>query len=150
MGLAGTIQILGQQPKEQAEGGVGSLIQGHAMTLPTGCIWIEEHLERRPPSTHTHTHTHTINDPRLFGAAAWPGLVGSTAKADGTLGGCRLGVRCAWAVMWVMEAHRHALARARHAGRIYLVMERNVAFMVVHFECVDKAGHGEALRIGSV
>ena len=59
-------------------------------------------------------------------------------------------MRCAWAVMWVMEAHRHALARARHAGRIYLVMERNVAFMVVHFGCVDKAGHGEALRIGSV
>lgn len=51
MGLAGTIQILGQQPKEQAEGG-GSLIEGHAMTLPTGCIWIEKHLERPPPPNH--------------------------------------------------------------------------------------------------
>lgn len=143
MGLAGTIQILGQQPKEQAEGG-GSLIEGHAMTLPTGCIWIEKHLERPPPPPTT------INDPPLFGATVWPGVVGSTAKADGTLGGYRLGMRCAWAVMWVMEVRRHALARARHAGHIYLAMECNVAFMVVHFGCVYKAGRGEASRIGRV
>ena len=50
---------IGTAAQGTSRGGVGSLIQGHAMTLPTGCIWIEEHLERRPPSTHTHTHTHT-------------------------------------------------------------------------------------------
>lgn len=78
----------------------------------------------------------------------WPGLVQLTAKADGTLGAFRLGMRCAWAVMWVTEAHRHTLACTRHTGHIYLVRECNVGFMVVHFGCVYRAGHGEALGIG--
>lgn len=73
-----------------------------------------------------------------------------TAKADGTLGGYRLGMRCAWAVMWVMEAHRHALACTGHAGHIYLVRGCNVGFMVVHFGFIYIAGHGEALGIGGV
>lgn len=73
-----------------------------------------------------------ITDLPIFGAVVWPGLVQLTAKADGTLGGYRLGMRCAWAVMCVMEAHRHALACTGHAGHIYLVRECNVEFMVVH------------------
>lgn len=56
-----------------------------------------------------------------------------TAQADGTLGGYRLGMRCAWAVMWVMEAHRHDLACTGCAAHIYLVTECNVGFMAVHF-----------------
>lgn len=71
----------------------------------------------------------------------WPGLVQLTAKADGTLGGYRLGVRCAWAVMWVMKAHRHALACTGHAGHIYLVGVCNGGFMVVHFGFIYRAGH---------
>lgn len=73
-----------------------------------------------------------------------------TAKADGTLGGYRLGMRCAWAVMWMMEAHRHALACTGHTGHIYLERECKVGFMVAHFGWIYKAGHGEALEIGSV
>lgn len=71
--------------------------------------------------------------PPLFGAMAWPGLVQLPAKADGTLGGHRPGMRCAWAVMWVMEVHRHALACTGLAGHIYLGRECNAGFMVVHF-----------------
>lgn len=52
--------------------------------------------------------------------------------------------------MWVMEAHGHALAGTRHTGHIYLVSERNLGFMVVHFGCVYRAGDQEALGIGSV
>ena len=76
----------------------------------------------------------------------WPGLVQLTAKADGTLGEYRLGMRCGWAAMWVMEAHRHALACTGHTGHIYLVREGDVGFVVVHY----RAGHGEALGVGSV
>jgi len=73
-----------------------------------------------------------------------------TAKADGILGGYRLGMGCAWAVMWLMEAHRHALACTGHTGHIYLVRECNVGFMVVHFGGICRTGLGEALGIGSV
>lgn len=52
-------------------------------------------------------------------------------------------MRCAWAVMWVMEAHRHALACSGHTGHIYFVRECNVGFMVVHFGCLYGAGHGK-------
>lgn len=77
MGLAGTIQIVGQQPKESVEGGlINPGACRHAVTLPTGCSWIEEHLEHPLPSL---VHP-------SFGAVVWPGLMRFTAKADGTLG----------------------------------------------------------------
>lgn len=72
------------------------------------------------------------------------------AKADGTLGAFRLGMRCAWAVMCGTEAHRHALACIRHTGHIYLVRECNLGVMVLHFVCAYRAGHGEALGFGSM
>lgn len=59
---------VGQQPKEQAEWGEALINPGvswHALTLPTGCSWIEEHLEqpRALPS---------LPHPSL---KQWPGLV---------------------------------------------------------------------------
>lgn len=59
-------------------------------------------------------------------------------------------MRCAWAVMWVMEAHRHALACTGRAGHIYLVKECNAGFMVVHFGCLHGTGHGDVLGIDSL
>lgn len=124
----------GTEAQGTSRGGGGFINPGACLPFPTGCSWIYG-ASGAPPH---------ITDPPLFGAMVWPGLVQLTAKADGTMGGCRLGMRCAWAVMWVMEAHRHALASTGHTSHIYLVRECNVGFMVVHSEYI-RAGHGEAL-----
>lgn len=134
MGLAGIIQIVGQQPKELAEGGLINLEAcRHALTLPTGCSWIQEHLEHPPPIT---------GPPFLWSSGlAWSGAF--YCQGRWYIWGYRLGMRCAWAVMWVMEAHRHALACTGHAGHIYLVRECNVRFTVVHFGWHYGAAHDE-------
>ncbi len=119
MGLAGTTEIVGQQPKEQAEG--GSLIQGHAVTLPTGCSWIEEHLQYPPHHWAT----------SLSNGLAWSGA----AECQGR-----------WYIGWILARHEMCMGSdvgdwrtqtcfglCWDAGHVYLVRECNGGFMVVHF-----------------
>lgn len=87
MGMAVAIQIAGQQPREQ-DGG-GSLNREFSNRLQLD-------LEASGASP--------ITDPPLFGATVWPGPAQSGAKADGTLGADRLGMKCRRAAMWRSEA----------------------------------------------
>lgn len=112
MGLAGAIQITGQQCREQ-DGG-GSLCSGFAnrLQLDSGASG---------PSS--------ITDPPLFGATVWPGPTQPGAKADGTLGADRLGMKCSD----VAEARGQALAHTKYIGHIDFVRKCNAGFKAVYF-----------------
>lgn len=92
MGLAGAIQITGQRRREQ-DGG-GSLCRDFAnrLQLDSGA-----------------SGASSITDPPPFGATVWPGPTQPGAKADGTLGADRLGMKCRQAVMWLKHVDKHWL-----------------------------------------
>lgn len=104
MSLAVAVQITGQQPREQ-DGG-GSLNREFANRL-------QLELEASGASS--------IADPPLFAATVWPGPTQSGAKADGTLGADRLGMKCRRAVMWLTEA----LAHTKYTGHVDFVRKSN-------------------------
>lgn len=87
MGLAVAIQITGQQPREKDGGGSLNCEFANRLQLD---------LKASLASS--------ITDPPLFGATVWPGPAQSGAKADGTLGADRLGMKCRRAVKWLREA----------------------------------------------
>lgn len=81
MALAGAVHIAGQQAKEQAGKG----------RLPTGCSWIEKHLES---PAHQLAHASFKRDSGLVWCRSLPRQMVQW-----------VGMRCAWAAMWVMEVH---------------------------------------------
>lgn len=80
MGLAGTIQIVGQEPKEQTGRTEGGLVNPGLCIMP--CT-----LQQAAAGLKSIWSPPCLTNPSLFTAVVWPGLVQLTAKADGTLDG---------------------------------------------------------------
>lgn len=93
MGLAGAIQITDSGPENKMGGG-GGLIN------PQAC----RDLANRLQLDFEASGASSIEDPPLFEAVVWPGPARSSARADGTLGADRLGMKCRRAAMWLTEA----------------------------------------------
>lgn len=104
----------------------------HAVTLPTGCSWIKEHLDpHTPPHPQSMVHPWLAQQSHPVWCSRLPqqmvNCVG-TGRALDERGWC----------LWVIEAYKHALASTGHSGHIYLVRELNSGHMVVHFRQTEQ------------
>lgn len=92
MGLAGAVQIMGQQAREQDWRG--------GLINPEACRDFANRLQLDFQAS----GASSIEDPPLFEAIVWPGPARSSASTDGTLGVDGLGMKGRRAARWQTDA----------------------------------------------
>lgn len=91
----------------------------YAVTLPTGCSWIQKHLEHPPSQTHLWSNS-----------LAWSNTAGCQSRWNI---GCRQAGHEMQAGSDVAEARGQALAHTKYTGHIDFVRKCNAGFKAVYF-----------------